>query len=73
MEIDEKEMARKLIALRGNRTQNEVANALKISKSALSMYESGKRIPRDSVKMRISNYYKKSIPYIFFNQKEHET
>lgn len=72
MEIDAMEMARKLVKLRGKRTQDEVANALGISKSALGMYESGRRIPRDPVKMRISHYYKKSIPYIFFNQKEHE-
>lgn len=72
MEIDIMKMAKKLVELRGNKTQDEVANALDISKSALAMYESGKRVPRDPVKMRISKYYKRSIPYIFFNQKEHE-
>ena len=72
MEIDVMEMARKLVALRGNHTQDEVASALKISKSSLAMYETGKRIPRDPVKMRIARYYKKSVPYIFFNQKDHE-
>lgn len=73
MEIDVMEMARKLVKLRGERTQDEVSNALGISKSALAMYENGKRVPRDPVKMRIAQYYKKSVPYIFFNQKEHET
>ena len=72
MEIDVMEMARKLVALRGNHTQDEVASDLKISKSSLAMYETGKRIPRDPVKMRIARYYKKSVPYIFFNQKDHE-
>lgn len=72
MEIDIMKMAKKLVELRGNKTQDEVANALEISKSALAMYENGKRVPRDPVKMRISKYYKRSIPYIFFNQKEHE-
>lgn len=65
-------MAKKLVELRGKRTQEEVAKALGISKSALSMYELGKRIPRDQLKMRMSKYYKKSVPFIFFNQKEHE-
>ena len=44
MELDVMAMAEKLIALRGKRTQEEVANALDISKSALAMYEAGKRV-----------------------------
>ena len=73
LELDVMAMAEKLIALRGKRTQEEVANALDISKSALAMYEAGRRVPRDPTKARIARYYKKSVPYIFFNEKEHET
>lgn len=72
MELDVMAMAEKLVILRGKRTQEEVANALNISKSALAMYEAGKRVPRDPTKARIAKYYKKSVPYIFFNEKEHE-
>lgn len=72
MELDVMEMARKLVQLRGNRTQDEVAKNVGISKSALSMYERGERTPRDTVKARIAAYYRRSIPYIFFNKKEHE-
>lgn len=72
-EIDAKEMGRKLTELRGNKTQDEVASALGISKSALCMYETGARVPRDPVKARLAAYYKKSISYIFFNPKEHDT
>ena len=72
LQIDTKTMGEKLIKLRGNRTQEEVSEALGISKSALSMYETGKRIPRDPVKMKLARYYKKSVPYIFFNEKDHE-
>lgn len=72
-EIDVMVMAEKLVMLRGSKTQEEVANDLKISKSALAMYETGKRVPRDPIKHRIARYYKKSVPYIFFNEKEHET
>ena len=72
MELDVMAMAEKLVILRGKRTQEEVANALNISKSALAMYEAGKRVPRDSTKARISSFYKKIVPYIFFNEKEHE-
>lgn len=72
MEIDVMAMAEKLITLRGERTQEKVASDLNISKSALAMYESGKRVPRDPTKARIARYYRKSVPYIFFNEKEHE-
>lgn len=69
-EMDSHVIGQTLIKLRGNRTQEEVAKAIGISKSALSMYE---RIPRDNIKIRISAYYKKPIHKIFFNQKTHET
>ena len=58
-------MNEKLIALRGKRSQDEVAKALGISVSALSMYEQGNRIPRDEVKIRMADYYKISIESLF--------
>lgn len=73
LEIDVMVMAEKLVSLRGKRTQEEVARELEISKSALAMYEAGKRVPRDPLKARIAKYYKRSVPFIFFNEKEHET
>ena len=69
MELDVNLMAQKMVELRGEKTQEEVANDLQISKSALAMYESGKRIPRDAIKLRIAVYYGKSIGFIFFNDK----
>ena len=71
MEIDVMEMANKLVVLRGKKTQDEVAKDLGISRSDLCMYESGKRIPRDPIKARIAKYYKRSVSFIFFNEKEH--
>ena len=62
-------IGRKLAELRGDRTQEEVAKAVGISVSALSMYECGERIPRDGIKIAIAKYYKKSVQSIFFNQK----
>ena len=73
MEIDVMAMANKLVALRGSKTQEDVAKELGISKSALCMYETGQRVPRDPLKARIAKYYKRSISFIFFNEKEHET
>lgn len=53
--------------LRGEKTQQNVSKALKISPSALAMYERGERIPRDEIKVKLANYYGKSVQEIFFN------
>lgn len=65
-DMDAKIIGKRLVELRGNKTQEEVANAVGISKSALSMYERGERIPRDNIKIRISAYYKRPVHKIFF-------
>lgn len=65
--LDRQEIAKTLIKLRGNRTQEEIAKELGISTSAYAMYETGKRIPRDEIKIRIAKLYNKSVQYIFFN------
>ena len=58
----------KLIFLRGERTQSEVAREIGISPSAYAMYENGTRIPRDAVKVKLAKYYNKSVQYIFFDE-----
>ena len=65
-EMNPSEIGAKLLKLRGEKTRSEVADALKISQSALAMYENGQRIPRDNIKIRIADYYKKPIYDIFF-------
>lgn len=65
--MNKEKIAKQLVKLRGARTQEEVARAVKISASALSMYEKGERIPRDEIKIRLANYYGKSVEAIFFN------
>lgn len=59
-------IGKKLAELRGKRSQETVANAVGISVSALSMYETGNRIPRDEVKIRLAEYYQTSVQKIFF-------
>lgn len=66
MQMDAKEIGNKLIKLRGDKTQESVAKDLGLSVSAISMYESGNRIPRDSVKIRIARYYNISITELFY-------
>lgn len=61
----------KLKALRGKKTQREVAECLKITKSALAMYENDKRVPRDEIKVRIADYYGETVQSLFFNSQEH--
>lgn len=56
----------RLKRLRGDRTLKEVSERVGISESALSMYENGARIPRDEIKIKLANYYKKTIQSIFF-------
>ena len=64
--MSENAISKKLVDLRGNKSQVEVAKELGISTSALSMYENGERIPRDPIKIRIADYYKTPIQDIFF-------
>ena len=63
---DYKTIGEKLVYLRGKRTQIEVARALGISVSALSMYETNRRVPRDEIKIRISDYYDVNICDLFY-------
>lgn len=58
--------------LRGNRTQNEIANALGITKSSWSMYERNERIPRDEIKVKIANYFEKSVQELFYIEMKKE-
>jgi len=62
----EKTAGQKLRDLRGSRSMQEVADAVNISVSALSQYERDLRNPRDSVKIRLAEYYGKKIERIFF-------
>lgn len=56
----------RLRALRGNRTQKEVAEALGVTVMAISLYETGERMPRDEIKVKLANYYKKSVTSLFY-------
>lgn len=60
-------IAKRLINLRGERTQLEVAKALGISQSTYAMYETGRRIPTDEIKIKIAVYYGTTVQDIFFN------
>ena len=63
----ENKLGDKLRDLRGERTLQKVASDLGISTSALTMYEIGKRIPRDEIKVKIARYYGVGIEIFFAN------
>lgn len=60
-------VAERLIELRGTISREEVAKAIGVSVSAISMYENGERIPRDDIKIKLSRYYNRTVQEIFFD------
>ena len=62
----------KSLRLDKKKTLNEVAEAINISPSALSMYECDQRVPRDNIKIALADYYKKPISKIFFARETHD-
>lgn len=64
--MDAVAMGKRLIELRGERSQERVARDNDLSLSAYTKYERGERIPRDEVKIRLAAYYQKTVQEIFF-------
>ncbi len=64
--MDAIKIGKRLVELRGNLSQEHVARDNGISVSALSMYEQGNRIPRDEIKIKLSNYYGVTVQELFF-------
>jgi DNA-binding XRE family transcriptional regulator len=48
------------------KTQAEVAKAIDVSQSAYCMYETGERVPRDEIKIRIAKYYGRTVNTILY-------
>ncbi len=60
-------IGKKLRALRGEKTKEEVCSKAGISISALTMYELGQRVPRDEIKEMLAKIYKVSVQELFFS------
>ena len=71
--MDKKEIGTRLAALRGNISREILAKELGISVSAIQMYETGERVPRDEIKIKIAKYFNRSVQSIFFENVNHET
>ena len=57
--------------LRGEKTQEEIAKAVGITKSSWAMYERGERIPSDEVIIQIAQYFGITVQDVFFTPIEH--
>lgn len=66
--IDPIKIGRKLITLRGKLTQEKVASDCGISTSALAMYELGRRVPRDEIKVILARYFNTTVEALFFTE-----
>lgn len=66
--LNPQKIALKLISLREQKgvTQSEVATALGLTRSAVSQYEAGIRIPADEIKIKIAKYFETSVQDIFY-------
>lgn len=58
-------IAERLIQARGNRPREQVAKAVGVSISAIGMYETGARVPRDEVKVKLADYYGITVQELF--------
>ncbi len=64
--MDKKIIGQRIKKLRGNRSMRAVADACGISKSTLAMYETGQRVPKDEIKIRIAKFFDVSVETLFF-------
>lgn len=58
--------AEKLVNLRGEKTQRDVATAVGITTSAYANYEQGIRVPRDKIKIKLAEFFNVTVEEIFF-------
>ena len=72
--VDGVQIGKRLAGLRTERGMTEMALAkeLGISQSAVTMYECGRRIPRDDIKIKIAVFFGQPIEAIFYPKKQHE-
>ncbi len=49
-------------------TQEQLAGAVGVTREAVAMYEIGQRVPKDEVKVALSNVLGKTVGSIFYNE-----
>lgn len=64
--VNAEENGKRLRELRGNRSAQEVADAVGISVNLYYMYERGERNPSDKIKVLLAGYFKTTVQHLFF-------
>ena len=54
-------------------TMLDLSKSVGTSESAIGMYESGQRVPRDEIKIRIAEHFNVPVDAIFFPKAQHKT
>lgn len=65
--MDSEKIAARLKELRGDVSQQKIAEEIGISQSTYAMYETGDRIPSDEKKKKIAEIHGKTVQEIFFD------
>ena len=58
---------KRLVELRNGKSQAKVAKEVGMAASTLGMYETEQRVPRDTIKIRLANYYGTTVQKIFYD------
>ena len=61
------EVGARLRELRGEMSREEVAIAIGVTAQAISNYECGIRTPSDDIKVKLANYFGKTVQSIFYD------
>jgi len=66
---DNKTIGKRIATLRERKklTQTQLAELLEVGPSTVRMWESGERIPRDEMKVKLSKLLGRSVKFIFFD------
>ena len=66
--MNKKEIGKKLYELRTElgKSRKEVAKDIGVSISAIQMYENGRRIPKDNIKIKLAEYFDTTVQELFF-------
>ena len=74
-ELDATQIGNRIKNLREGKdeTMLDLSKAIGTSESAIGMYESGQRVPRDEIKIRIAEHFSVPVESIFFPRQQHET
>ena len=60
-------VSRILRNLRGEKSQKAIAADIGLTKSAWALYERGDRTPKEEIKIKIAEYFGKTVQEIFFS------